>query len=98
MAEDTPMAPAPAASAAAPATSSASSPSSSVTADIAHNLATLRSAVAILEPRLTTRVLRTLTSIRKRLVGQPSALRESIEAAFPAGALRPSSVVSELGS
>lgn len=54
-----------------------------VQGDIQHNLTLLRSAVSILEPRLTTKVLRTLGSIRKRLNG--AALREVIEAAFPPG-------------
>lgn len=84
MGEDTAMAPAVASAVAVAIDSKPSTPSSSsVQADIAHNLGTLRSAVAILEPRLTTRVLRTLTSIRKRLTG--AALREAVEAGFPAG-------------
>lgn len=56
----------------------------SVQADIEHNLSLLRSAVTILEPRLTTKVLRTLQSIRKRL--DDGVLVEAIEKAFPAGA------------
>lgn len=59
----------------------ASEPAASVQADIQHNLTLLRSAVSILEPRLTTKVLRTLGSIRKRL--DAGALKEAIEAAFP---------------
>lgn len=53
----------------------------SVQADIQHNLTLVRSAVSILEPRLVTKVLRTLGSIRKRL--DAAALKEVIEAAFP---------------
>lgn len=59
----------------------ASEPAASVQADIQHNLTLLRSAVSILEPRLTTKVLRTLGSIRKRL--DAAALKDAIEAAFP---------------
>lgn len=54
----------------------------SVQADIQHNLTLIRSAVSILEPRLTTKVLRTLGSIRKRLTA--TALKDVIESAFPA--------------
>lgn len=58
-----------------------------VQADIQHNLTLVRSAVSILEPRLVTKVLRTLGSIRKRL--DVAALKEVIEAAFPPSELLP---------
>jgi 26S proteasome regulatory subunit N3 len=57
-----------------------------VQADIQHNLTLLKSAVSILEPRLTAKVLRTLNSIRKRLNG--AALKEVIEATYPASESR----------
>lgn len=68
------------------ASQSKSADASSVQADIQHNLTLLRSAVSILEPRLTTKVLRTLGSIRKRLTA--TVLRDVIEAAYPPSKLR----------
>lgn len=56
--------------------------------DIQHNLSLIHSAVTILEPRLTTKVLRTTGAIRKRLAegdAGRTALVEIIEANFPDG-------------
>jgi 26S proteasome regulatory subunit N3 len=52
-------------------------------AEILANLALVDRAVSTLEPRYTHRVLRSLTSLRKKLDGK--VLRDSIQQAYPPG-------------
>lgn len=51
--------------------------------EIVANLALIDRAVATLEPRFTHRVLRSLTSLKKKLTIK--VLKDAIEQAFPAG-------------
>lgn len=52
-------------------------------AEIKSNIALIDRAVSTLEPRFTHRVLRTLTSLRKRI--DDKVLRDSIEDLYPKG-------------
>lgn len=52
-------------------------------ADIKSNIALIERAVSTLEPRFTHRVLRTLTSLRKRI--DEKVLRDTIEELYPKG-------------
>lgn len=54
-----------------------------VSTEILSNIALIGRAVATIEPRLTTRVLRTLTTLRKKLTRK--ALKDAIDRAFPKG-------------
>jgi len=67
--------------------------------DIQHNLSLIHSAVSILEPRLTTKVLRTTGAIRKRLLESDdgkAALTEVIQSNFPEGDKQRNALVSYL--
>ena len=55
----------------------------SPTAEIKANVAFIERGVSTLEPRFTHRVLRTLTSLRKKLNWK--VLRDAIEGVYPAG-------------
>jgi 26S proteasome regulatory subunit N3 len=58
-------------------------PPPSPVADIKSNIALIERAVSTLEPRFTHRVLRTLTSLRKRI--DDKVLRDAIEELYPKG-------------
>jgi hypothetical protein len=60
-------------------------PPPSPVADIKSNIALIERAVSTLEPRFTHRVLRTLTSLRKRI--DDKVLRDAIEELYPKGEL-----------
>lgn len=53
--------------------------------EVKSNIALIERAVSTLEPRFTHRVLRTLTSLRKRI--DDAVLRDTIEAVYTTGAL-----------
>lgn len=74
---------APASSTSPTSTPDASNIVNTVQTDVAHNLTLLRSAVSLLEPRLTTKVIRTTASVRARL--DASSLRDIVDTAFPKG-------------
>ena len=61
------------------------SPPPSPLTEIKNNIALLERAVSTLEPRFTHRVLRTLTTLRKRI--DDTVLREAIELAYAKGSL-----------
>lgn len=54
-----------------------------LTAEILNNITLIGRAVATAEPRFTTRVLRTLTHLRKKLT--KPALKDALDRAFPKG-------------
>jgi hypothetical protein len=56
-------------------------------AEIKSNLVLIERAVSTLEPRFTHRVLRTLTSLRKRI--DEKILRDAIEEVYPKGMMQP---------
>lgn len=68
-----------------------SAPEQTPAAEIVTNLSLVDRAVSTLEPRFTHRVLRSLTSLRKKL--NIKVLMDAIDLAYPAGTLTAVSVI-----
>nr|ASF90209.1 hypothetical protein SPAR04377 [Bartheletia paradoxa] len=71
-------------------------PAVTVIADVKHNLVLLERAVSTVEPRFTARVLRTITSLRKRVDGE--ILSKAVEESYPKDSASKSLLLSFLPS